>query len=33
MREILFRGFYECDNGKHKVFVNSKWHKGEWEEK
>lgn len=30
MREILFRGFYECNNGKQKVFVNGKQYKGEW---
>lgn len=32
MREILFRGFHECENGKQKVFVNGAWHKGEWVE-
>ena len=30
MREILFRGFHECENGKHKVFVNGKRIIGEW---
>lgn len=30
MREILFRGFREYENGKQKVSVNGEWHKGEW---
>lgn len=30
MRDILFRGFHECENGKQKAFYNCEWHKGEW---
>lgn len=32
MRDILFRGFYEKENGTEKVFYNGKWHKGMWVE-
>lgn len=31
-REILFKGFHPCENGKDRVFVNSEWIKGEWVE-
>ena len=30
MREILFRGFHECETGMHKAYYNGEWHKGEW---
>lgn len=30
MREILFRGFHECEKGTHKAYYGEKWHKGEW---
>ncbi len=30
MREILFRGFHECENGKSKAFVKGEWINGEW---
>lgn len=29
-REILFKGFHPCENGKGRVFVNGEWIKGEW---
>lgn len=29
-REILFKGFHPCENGKDKVFVNGEWINGEW---
>lgn len=29
-REILFRGFYEDENGKEKAFYGGEWHVGEW---
>lgn len=31
-REILFKGFHPCKNGKDKVFVNGEWINGEWVE-
>lgn len=31
-REILFKGFHPCENGKDRVFVNGEWIKGEWVE-
>ena len=30
MRDILFRGFHECENGKQKAFYNCEWHTGDW---
>ena len=30
MREILFRGFYESENGKEQIRVNGKVINGEW---
>ena len=30
MREILFRGFHECENGTQKAYYNGEWHKGKW---
>ena len=30
MREILFRGFYTCEDGDTKVFVNGEWNVGKW---
>lgn len=30
MREILFRGFHECENGTQKAYYGGEWHKGEW---
>lgn len=30
MREILFRGFHECEEGSENAFYNGEWHKGEW---
>lgn len=30
VREILFRGFYEDENGKEKAFYGGEWHVGEW---
>lgn len=29
-REILFKGFHPCENGKDKVFINDEWISGEW---
>lgn len=29
-REILFKGFHPCENGKNKVFINGKWINGKW---
>ncbi len=29
-REILFKGFRPCENGKDRVFINDEWIKGEW---
>lgn len=31
-REILFRGFHKCKEGKEKAFFDGKWHKGKWVE-
>lgn len=30
MRDILFRGFHERENGTQKAFYNGEWHKGKW---
>ncbi len=29
-REILFKGFHECETGTHKAYYNGKWHTGKW---
>lgn len=29
-REILFRGFHPCENGKDRVFINGEWINGKW---
>ena len=29
-REILFKGFHPCENGKDRVFINGEWINGEW---
>lgn len=29
-REILFKGFHPCENGKDRVFVDGEWINGEW---
>lgn len=31
-REILFKGFHPCDNGKDRVFISGELIKGEWVE-
>ena len=30
MREILFKGFHQDENGAEKIFVNGEWISGEW---
>lgn len=29
-REILFKGFHPCENGKDRVFINGEWINGKW---
>lgn len=30
MREIIFRGFHKCENGKDKISLNGEWIPGKW---